>query len=117
MLFVADTAFHQIIQISANPDGSAGTESIFITAINASDGIMIERDDNIWIYANQIGVDKVIAKLVIKGAATPHQRSARSRTSRSQLTFSALQTNQVKDSETFNQITRSKLLRIRQKTV
>jgi hypothetical protein len=34
-----------------------------------------------------------------------------------QLTFSALQTNQVKDPGTFNQITRSKPPRIRQKTV
>jgi hypothetical protein len=33
------------------------------------------------------------------------------------LTFSAFQTNQVKEPGTFNQITRSKPLRIRQKTV
>jgi sugar lactone lactonase YvrE len=70
ILFVADTAFHQIIQIPVNPDGSAGTASIFITGINAPDGIMIDRNDNIWICANQeddiIIVDKtgkVIGKL------------------------------------------------------
>ena len=70
VLFVANTAFHQIIQIPVNPNGSAGTASIFITGINAPDGIAIDRDDNIWICANQeddiIVVDKtgkVIAKL------------------------------------------------------
>jgi sugar lactone lactonase YvrE len=53
-----------------NRDGSAGAASIFITGINAPDGIMVDRDDNIWICANQedeiVVVDKtgkVIAKL------------------------------------------------------
>lgn len=69
-LFVADTAFHQIIQIPVNANGSAGAASIFITGINAPDGIMIDRDDNIWICSNQedeiVVIDKtgkVIAKL------------------------------------------------------
>jgi sugar lactone lactonase YvrE len=69
-LFVANTAFHQIIQIPVNPDGSAGTASVFITGINAPDGIAIDRDENIWICANQeddiVVIDKtgkVIAKL------------------------------------------------------
>jgi SMP-30/Gluconolactonase/LRE-like region len=70
ILFVANTAFHQIIQIPVNKDGTAGTPSIFITGINAPDGIRIDRDDNIWICANQedeiVVIDKtgkVIAKL------------------------------------------------------
>ncbi|HEY6619398.1 MAG TPA: SMP-30/gluconolactonase/LRE family protein [Steroidobacteraceae bacterium] len=70
IMFVADTAAHQIIQIPVNSDGSAGTASIFITGINAPDGIMIDKKDNIWICANQedeiVVVDKtgkVIAKL------------------------------------------------------
>jgi sugar lactone lactonase YvrE len=70
IMFVADTAFHQIIQIPVNPDGSSGTASIFVTGINAPDGIMIDKKDNIWICANQedeiVVVDKtgkVIAKL------------------------------------------------------
>ncbi len=46
ILFVANTAYHQIIQIPVNPDGSAGAASIFITGINAPDGIMVDRDDN-----------------------------------------------------------------------
>jgi sugar lactone lactonase YvrE len=69
-LFVADTAFHQIIKIPVNPDGSAGAASIFVSGINAPDGIMFDRDDNLWICANQedeiVVIDKtgkVIAKL------------------------------------------------------
>lgn len=69
-LFVANTAFHQIIQIPVNPNGSAGAASIFITGINAPDGIAIDHDGNIWICANQeddiVVIDKtgkVIAKL------------------------------------------------------
>ena len=69
-LFVANTATHQIIQIPVNSGGTAGTPSIFITGINAPDGIAIDRHDNIWICANQedeiVVIDKtgkVIAKL------------------------------------------------------
>jgi SMP-30/Gluconolactonase/LRE-like region len=73
ILFVANTAFHQIIQIPVTTSGGVltpGTPSIFITGINAPDGIMIDGDDNIWICANQedeiVVIDKtgkVIAKL------------------------------------------------------
>jgi sugar lactone lactonase YvrE len=70
ILYVADTAFHQIIQIPVNSDGSAGTPSILITGINAPDGIMVDQKDNIWICSNQedeiVVIDmtgKVIAKL------------------------------------------------------
>ena len=70
ILFVANTAFHQIIQIPVQADGSAGKASIFITGINAPDGIAIDHDDNLWVCANQedeiVVLDKqgkVIAKL------------------------------------------------------
>ncbi len=70
MLYVANTAFHQIIQIPVNPTARAGTPSILITGINAPDGIAIDSNDNIWICANQedeiVVIDKtgkVIAKL------------------------------------------------------
>ena len=70
VLFVANTATHQIIQIPVNANGTAGTASIFITGINAPDGIAIDRKDNLWVCANQeddvIVIDKtgkVIAKL------------------------------------------------------
>jgi len=69
-LFVANTAFHQLIQIAVNNDGSAGAASIFITGINAPDGIALDPKGNIWVCANQedeiVVVDpsgKVIAKL------------------------------------------------------
>jgi streptogramin lyase len=70
VMFVANTAFHQIIQIPVKPDGSADTASIFITGINAPDGIAVDSDDNLWVCANQedeiVVIDKtgkVIAKL------------------------------------------------------
>jgi sugar lactone lactonase YvrE len=70
ILFVANTAFHQIIQIAVNPDGSAGKATIFITGINAPDGIAFDSTGNMWICANQedeiVVIDntgKVIAKL------------------------------------------------------
>ena len=70
ILFVANTATHQIIQIPVNPSGTAGTATVFITGINAPDGIAIDRKDNLWVCANQeddiIVLDKtgkVIAKL------------------------------------------------------
>ncbi len=69
VMYVANTAAHQIIQIHVNPDGSAGTPSLFTTGINAPDGIAIDADDNLWVAANQedemVVVDsngKVIAK-------------------------------------------------------
>jgi sugar lactone lactonase YvrE len=70
LLYVANTAFHQIIQIPVNPNGSAGKPSILITGINAPDGIAVDPKGNIWICANQEDeivvinpTGKVIAKL------------------------------------------------------
>lgn len=70
VLYVANTAFHQLIQIPVNGNGTAGIPSVFITGINAPDGIAIDRDDNIWVCANQEDeivvvnkTGKVIAKL------------------------------------------------------
>ena len=70
ILYVANTAEHQIIEIPVNPDGTAGTAKILITGINAPDGVMVDGKDNIWICSNQedeiVVIDKtgkVIAKL------------------------------------------------------
>jgi sugar lactone lactonase YvrE len=70
VMYVANTAFHQIIKIPVNSGGTAGAASIFITGINAPDGIAVDRDDNLWVCANQedeiVVIDKtgkVIAKL------------------------------------------------------
>jgi sugar lactone lactonase YvrE len=69
VMYVANTAEHQIIRIPVNGDGSAGAASIFVTGINAPDGIAVDQHDNLWICANQedemVVVDptgKVIAK-------------------------------------------------------
>lgn len=72
-LFVADTAFHQIIKIPVTTSGNtttAGTPEIFITGINAPDGIAFDSRGNLWVCANQedeiVVIDKtgkVIAKL------------------------------------------------------
>jgi sugar lactone lactonase YvrE len=70
ILYVANTAFHQVIQIQVNSDGSAGKASILVTGINAPDGIAVDQRGNLWICANQedeiVVIDpsgKVIAKL------------------------------------------------------
>jgi sugar lactone lactonase YvrE len=70
VLYVANTAYHQIIKIPVS-NGVAGAASIFVTGINAPDGIAIDAAGNIWVCANQedkITViepkdGKVIAKL------------------------------------------------------
>ena len=69
-LFVANTAFHQIIQIPVDSSGNALAASIFVTGINAPDGIAIDGQGNMWICANQEdeivvinNTGKVIAKL------------------------------------------------------
>jgi sugar lactone lactonase YvrE len=70
VMYVANTAFHQIIQIPVNSNGTAGAASVFITGINAPDGIAVDGNDNLWVCANQedeiVVIDKtgkVIAKL------------------------------------------------------
>ena len=62
ILYVANTAFHQIIQIPVNHDGTAGKASILITGINAPDGIAVDDKGNIWICANQQDEIDVIDK-------------------------------------------------------
>jgi sugar lactone lactonase YvrE len=68
-MFVNNTAYHSIIEIPVNSDGSAGTPTVFTTGINAPDGIAVDKSDNLWVLANQgdevVVVDptgKVIAK-------------------------------------------------------
>jgi sugar lactone lactonase YvrE len=78
VMYVADTAFHQIIQIPVSEgsghDGplTPGTPSILITGINAPDGIMVDRHGFIWICANQQDeidvIDPKAAKNPLTGA-------------------------------------------------
>jgi sugar lactone lactonase YvrE len=77
-MYVADTAFHQIIQIPVTLNHGAavasGRPSILITGVNAPDGIMIDRNDNIWICSNQEDEIVVVdpkAKNPITGATLP----------------------------------------------
>jgi DNA-binding beta-propeller fold protein YncE len=62
IMYVANTAFHQIIQIPVNHDGTAGTASILITGINAPDGIAVDDKGNLWVCANQQDEIDVIDK-------------------------------------------------------
>jgi sugar lactone lactonase YvrE len=78
VMYVANTAFHQIIQIPVTLNHGtavlAGSPSILITGINAPDGILIDRNDNIWICANQEDEIVVVdpkAKNPITGATLP----------------------------------------------
>jgi sugar lactone lactonase YvrE len=79
VMYVADTAFHQLIQIpvsapSANGPLVPGTPSILITGINAPDGIRVDRQGNIWVCANQEDEMVVIdpnAKNPVNGQTVP----------------------------------------------
>jgi sugar lactone lactonase YvrE len=52
-LFAMNTAYHSIVKIPVNPDGSAGTGVTFTTGINAPDGLAVDANDNLWVAANQ----------------------------------------------------------------
>jgi sugar lactone lactonase YvrE len=69
-LFVANTANDQIIKIPVVSGGNAGAASVFVNSVNGADGLVLDRNDNIWVAANQadeiVVVDptgKAIAKL------------------------------------------------------
>lgn len=53
LLYVMNTAYHSIVEIPVNSDGSAGTATTLTTGINAPDGIAIDRRDDLWVVANQ----------------------------------------------------------------
>jgi sugar lactone lactonase YvrE len=68
-LFVANTADDLLVRIPVNA-GTPATPEAFTYSINGADGIVLDRDDNIWVAANQsdeiVVVDptgKAIAKL------------------------------------------------------
>jgi sugar lactone lactonase YvrE len=68
-LFVANTGNDQIVKIPVT-GGVAGTPVVFTNSINGADGLVLDRNDNIWVAANQadeiVVVDptgKAIAKL------------------------------------------------------
>jgi sugar lactone lactonase YvrE len=51
-LLVANTGSDQIIRIPVN-GGAPGTPAVYVNSINGADGLVIDRDDNIWVAANQ----------------------------------------------------------------
>lgn len=57
-MYVANTAYHSIVEVpvTLNADGSvsvAGSAAVLTTGIDAPDGIAVDRNDNLWIVANQ----------------------------------------------------------------
>ncbi|MBV8492887.1 MAG: SMP-30/gluconolactonase/LRE family protein [Alphaproteobacteria bacterium] len=52
-LFAMNTAYHSIVKIPVNPDGSAGTGTVLTTGLNAPDGVAVDASDNLWVVANQ----------------------------------------------------------------
>jgi sugar lactone lactonase YvrE len=51
-LLVANTGSDQIIRIPVTA-GTPGTPAVYVNSINGADGLVIDRDDNIWVAANQ----------------------------------------------------------------
>jgi sugar lactone lactonase YvrE len=52
-LLVMNTAYHSIVKIPVNADGSAGTGVTLTTGVNAPDGVAVDANDNLWVAANQ----------------------------------------------------------------
>jgi sugar lactone lactonase YvrE len=52
ILYVLNTAFHEIVQIPVS-NGKPGTPGVLTTGINAPDGFRVDKNDNLWIAANQ----------------------------------------------------------------
>jgi sugar lactone lactonase YvrE len=68
-LFVANTGNDTVVRIPVT-GGTPGTPAIFVNSINGADGLVIDRQDNLWVCANQsdeiVVLDptgKVVAKL------------------------------------------------------
>lgn len=52
-LFVANTGNDTIVRIPVISGGAAGKAEVFTNSINGADGVLIDRNDNIWVCANQ----------------------------------------------------------------
>jgi sugar lactone lactonase YvrE len=52
-LFAMNTAYHSIVKIPVNSDGSAGTGLTLTSGLNAPDGLAVDASDNLWVAANQ----------------------------------------------------------------
>src|SRR2546425_9397494 len=68
-LFVANTGNDTVVRIAKVGD-NAGGATVFTNSINGADGLFVDRDDNVWVCANQSDeivvtdkTGKVVAKL------------------------------------------------------
>ena len=52
-LFVANTGNDTIVRIPVMAGGTAGTPAVFTNGINGADGLFLDKDDNVWVCANQ----------------------------------------------------------------
>ncbi len=70
-LFVANTGNDTVVKIPVSGTPlTAGTPVVFVNSINGADGLLIDKDDNLWVAANQADeivvldpTGRVIAKL------------------------------------------------------
>lgn len=60
-LFVANTGNDTVVQIPVS-GGDPGTPTVLTNSINGADGLIIDKDDNIWVAANQADEIVVIDK-------------------------------------------------------
>jgi sugar lactone lactonase YvrE len=51
-MFVANTGNDTIVRIPVTA-GTPGAPAVFVNSINGADGLIMDRDDNIWVCANQ----------------------------------------------------------------
>ena len=51
-LFVANTGNDTVVRVPVVA-GAAGTPAVFTHSVNGADGLIIDRDDNLWVCANQ----------------------------------------------------------------
>lgn len=51
-LFVANTGNDTIVRIPVTA-GAAGVPELFTHSVNGADGVLVDRDDNVWVCANQ----------------------------------------------------------------
>lgn len=75
-MYVANTAYHSIVEIpvTLNGDGSvsiAGSAAVLTTGINAPDGFAVDRYDNLWVVANQQDEIDVIDPNAIDALGVP----------------------------------------------
>jgi len=77
-LFVANTGNDTVVKIPV-VGGNAGTPAVFVNSINGADGLVIDKDDNIWVCANQADeivvldpTGRVVAKLGDFDGIDPH---------------------------------------------